>query len=170
MRPSWASNVTFLSCSTSSPKQLKALQHRDLLKHEWSTHSKIYLRDFLYEGVIFVVRYWNKSQTETQYNNICPGQAIARASLHPPHLTETKSLPALIPFCAYGGNMNMHQALNHRPFQRPNQIITGVNTITPTNILTPWHGSPGKSRKMKLSQLGFEWGCLIFKNFIVVLT
>ena len=30
--------------------------------------------------------------------------SIARSSLHPPHLTETKGLPTLIPFCAYGGN------------------------------------------------------------------
>ena len=32
---------------------------------------------------------------------------MARSSLHPPHLTETKGLPALIPFCAYGGNMEI---------------------------------------------------------------
>lgn len=32
---------------------------------------------------------------------------IARVSHHPPHMTETKGLPALIPFCAYGGNMNI---------------------------------------------------------------
>ena len=33
--------------------------------------------------------------------------SIARASLHPPHLTDTKGLPAFIPFCAYGGNMKV---------------------------------------------------------------
>ena len=32
---------------------------------------------------------------------------IAHISLHPPHLTESKGLPALIPFCAYGGNMKV---------------------------------------------------------------
>ena len=37
--------------------------------------------------------------------SLAPG--IARSSLHPPHLTETKGLPALIPFCAYGGNMEI---------------------------------------------------------------
>ena len=35
------------------------------------------------------------------------GPGMARSSLHPPHLTETKGLPALIPFCAYGGNMTI---------------------------------------------------------------
>ena len=32
---------------------------------------------------------------------------IATASLHPPHLTVSKGLPALIPFCAYQGNMEV---------------------------------------------------------------
>ena len=30
---------------------------------------------------------------------------IATASLHPPHLTVSNGLPALIPFCAYQGDM-----------------------------------------------------------------
>ena len=33
--------------------------------------------------------------------------SIATLSLHPPHLTDTKGLPALIPFCAYGGDMKI---------------------------------------------------------------
>ena len=32
---------------------------------------------------------------------------VPRASLHPPHLTDSNGLPALIPFCAYGGNMRI---------------------------------------------------------------
>ena len=32
---------------------------------------------------------------------------IARASLHPPHLTDSKGLPSLIPFCAYQGDMEL---------------------------------------------------------------
>ena len=32
---------------------------------------------------------------------------IATASLHPPHLTVSKGLPALIPFCAYQGNLEV---------------------------------------------------------------
>ena len=32
---------------------------------------------------------------------------IATASLHPPHLTVSRGLPALIPFCAYQGNLKV---------------------------------------------------------------
>ena len=33
--------------------------------------------------------------------------SFSTLSLHPPHLTDTNGLPALIPFCAYGGNMKI---------------------------------------------------------------
>ena len=36
-----------------------------------------------------------------------PDPSIAGLSLHPPHLTDSKGLPALIPFCAYRGNMRI---------------------------------------------------------------
>ena len=36
-----------------------------------------------------------------------PDPSIANISLHPPHLTKAKGLPALIPFCAYAGNMKI---------------------------------------------------------------
>ena len=39
------------------------------------------------------------------FNGFSSGQTIATASLYPPHLTVSKGLPALIPFCAYQGDM-----------------------------------------------------------------
>ena len=40
-------------------------------------------------------------------NLFCLDPILERISLHPPHLTDTKGLPAFIPFCAYGGNMKI---------------------------------------------------------------